>query len=77
MRNPYAAATSAVAGVVFFFGVVVFLVAAFLVPAAFFADAGLAGPLVIRPDLVLPSTFSWSTTAGAYSKRVSSQDNDF
>lgn len=68
-RESYAAAGSgAAATTAFFFGVAAFLVTAFLVPAAFFAGAGLAGPLVIRPDLVLPMTFSWSTTAGAYSK---------
>lgn len=48
-------------GVAAFLGVVVFFVVAFLAGAA-----GLAGPLVTRPDLVLPSTFSTSTTAGAW-----------
>lgn len=69
-----AAGAGAAAGVsLFFFGVAAFLAgvaaAAFLVPAAFFAAAGLlladALVLVTRPDLVLPSTFFSSTTAGA------------
>ena len=42
---------------------------AFLGPVFFAVVDGLAGPLVIRPDLVLPSTFSCSTTAGACSER--------
>ena len=47
------------------------LVGAFFVVlgAGFFLDAGLlalAGPLVTRPDLVLPRTFFSSTTAGAW-----------
>ena len=49
----------------FFFGVADFFAAVFL-GAAFFAGAsGLATLLVTRPDLVLPSTFGTSTTAGA------------
>ena len=48
-------------GVAAFLGVVVCLVAAFLADAA-----GLGGPLVTRPDLVFPSTFSTSMTAGAW-----------
>lgn len=80
-RISYAAASSEVAAAgaatAFFLGVAAFLVVAFLVAAAFFAGVGLAGPLVIRPDLVLPRTFSWSTTAGACSEKVSNQNNDF
>ena len=48
-------------GVADFFGVVDFLAAAFFAGAA-----GFAGPFVTRPDLVFPSTFSTSTTAGAW-----------
>lgn len=47
----------------FFFGVAAFLGAAFL-GAAFFA-AGFAVVFVTRPDLVLPRTAGFSTTAGA------------
>lgn len=49
MKHDYAAAFL---GVAFFFG------------AAFLA-AGFAVVLVTRPDLVLPITLGWSTTAGA------------
>lgn len=53
-----------------FFGVAVFLVGVFLgvafLDAAFLGLTGaLAFVLVTRPDLVLPSTFSSSTTASA------------
>jgi len=53
-----------------FFGVAAFLVDVFLgvafLDAAFFGLTGaLAFVLVTRPDLVLPSTFSSSTTASA------------
>jgi len=44
--------------------VAVFLGAAAFLGAAFLA-AGLAGPLVTRPDLVLPRTVSFGATAGA------------
>ena len=58
-----AAAASAFFGVALFFGVA-FFAAGF---AAFFACGfeGLAGPLVTRPDFVLPRIFFSSTTAGA------------
>lgn len=49
----------------FFFGVAVFLAVAFFGPAFLTGAVDFAGPLVIRPDLVLPSTFSVSTIAGA------------
>ena len=44
-----------------------FAFGAFFVEAVFFAGlVGLAGPLVTRPDLVLPRTFFSSTMAGAW-----------
>ena len=52
-----------VAGVAVFFGVVDFLDV--FLDAAFFGTAVFAGPLVTRPDLVLPRTFFSSTIAGA------------
>ena len=66
------AAAAAFLGVAAFFGValgVAFLVAGvFLVAVAFLAGVvGLAGPLVTRPDLVLLSTVSTGTMAGACS----------
>ena len=60
------------AGVAVFFGVAAFLagVAAFFfdgADAVFLAGlVGFAGPLVTRPDLVLPRTFFSSMMAGAY-----------
>ena len=57
----YVEASAFFLGVAAFLGVVDFLVAAFFAGAA-----GLAGALVTRPDLVFPSTFSTSTTAGAW-----------
>ena len=54
-------------GVAFFAGVLVGVFFALGVAAFFLADPSLdfAGPLVTRPDLVLPRTFFSSTTAGA------------
>lgn len=49
----------------FFFGVADFFAAVFLGAAFFAGAAGFATLLVTRPDLVLPSTFGTSTTAGA------------
>ena len=62
----YVAAVSA-----FFFGVADFFAAVFLGAAFFAGAAGFATLLVTRPDLVLPSTFGTSTTAGACANGVS------
>ena len=67
-----------VAAGVSFFGVaavflgVDFAFGAFFVAVVFFAGlVDLAGPLVTRPDLVLPRTFFSSTMAGAWVVDVS------
>lgn len=71
------AAASVFLGVAFF-GVAAFLAAAFFgpgfLPVLGFA-AGLAGPLVTRPDLVLLRTFSSSTIAGAWPSFISDKMN--
>lgn len=54
----------------FFFGVADFFAAVFLGAAFFAGAADFATLFVTRPDLVLPSTFGTSTTAGACSNGV-------
>ena len=51
-----------------FLGVAAFFAGVFLVVA--FLAAGFAGPLVTRPDLVFPRTFSSGTMAGACEKAL-------
>lgn len=63
--------SSQTTGVGRFLGVAVFLAGVFFTAAFLGGAVDFAGPFVMRPDLVLPSTFSVSTIAGAYSKNIS------